>query len=167
MRCFKWEEYLEHFLYIPKKNHEQDKLLSSPANIKLTCEVTENNIPQEYIFNSRALNKDLDIKFSLTLHPTVKPLVHDIRWFIENRGEEATSASTLSFEMEKHRGKYYCNQVTKYNGHHYMICRLYNNRGNLIGEEKFGIYINDETRNFKDLLQTLTISERQLEYGTK
>ena len=48
-----------------------------------------------------------------------------------------------------------------------MICRLYNNRGNLIGEEKFGIYINDETRNFKDLLQTLTISERQLEYGTK
>ena len=80
------------------------------------------------------MNKDLDIKFSLTLHPTVKPLVHDIRWFIENRGEEATSASTLSFEMEKHRGKYYCNQVTKYNGHHYMICRLYN-RGNLIGEK--------------------------------
>lgn len=66
-------------------------------------------------------------------------------------GEEATNDGALKFPMEKYNNKYVCYQSTKYNGHHHMVCSLYHRDNTLMARDKFGIYVSDNRRPFKNL----------------
>lgn len=53
--------------------------------------------------------------------------------------------------MESYEGKYVCEQSTAYTGLHYMECFIYNYDGKLIAKDRFGLFINDEERDFRRL----------------
>jgi len=151
MRIFDWERYLNSFSFLPK---EQSTKFKSPDDFEIICEVSEDlqNITP-YQSNSRAIQKGSVIAFKLILKNSLKKLKPSrIEWKVINRGKEASeSESGLTFYMENYKNKYVCQQSTAYNGHHYMECLFYDEQERLIGKDKFGIYVNDETNAMKEL----------------
>ncbi|KAB2491398.1 MULTISPECIES: nucleotide-binding domain-containing protein [Bacillus cereus group] len=160
MRLFKWKEYLETFLYMPKSGEQNN------GRLKLVCEVEENGIWNEYACNSRALDKQLNLRFTVIIHPSIKHMVQNVKWSVENHGEEASAENALFYRMESMDGKNVCQQSTLYNGYHNMICEIYDRYGKVIGLERFGVFIHNDIRPFKNLLPTLTLKEGEPDYVT-
>jgi len=151
MRIFDWEKYLSEFSFLPK---EQTTTYKSPDDFEIICEVSENlenTVPLKS--NTRAVKKEASIAFKLELKRTLKKLKPtSIVWKVINRGKEAKeSESGLSYYMEDCKDKYICKQSTAYNGHHYMECSIYDSQGRLIGKDKFGVYVNDDQNEMKEL----------------
>ncbi|MDA1913624.1 adenylate/guanylate cyclase domain-containing protein [Bacillus cereus] len=151
MRIFDWEKYLNSFAFLQK---EKNTRFSSPYDFEIICEVSEdleNIVP--YKSNSRSIQKGTNITFKLILKKSltlVKP--SRVEWTVINRGNEASEGErALTFAMDKYKNKYVCKQSTKYNGHHYMGCKFYDSQGKLIGQDRFGIYVNDEKSVMKEL----------------
>lgn len=151
MRVFDWEKYLSEFSFLPK---EQTTRFKSPDDFEIICEVSED---LENIFplvsNTRAIKKDASIAFKLELKRALTQLKpSSIVWRVINRGKEAIeSESELSFYMDDYKDKYICKQSTAYNGHHYMECSIYDSQGKLIGKDRFGVYVNDDKNEMKEL----------------
>lgn len=152
MRIFDWETYLSSFSFLPK---ESNLIYKSPEDFEIICEVSEDlEHISPYKSNSRSIPKEAEIAFKLQLKKyltvaNLKP--HRITWKVINRGKEAIQADKLEFFMTNEENKYVCKQSTLYNGHHYMECKFYDSQGNLIGKDKFGIYVNDEKNKMKNL----------------
>ena len=151
MRIFDWERYLSTFSFLPK---EQTTKFKSPDDFEIISQVSEDLktiIPLKS--NSRAIKKNSGLGFKLVLKRALiqlKPSL--IEWKVINRGKEAEeSESKLSFYMDEYKNKYTCEQSAAYNGHHYMECSFFDSQGNLIGQDRFGIFVNDDTYRMKDL----------------
>lgn len=151
MRMFDWEKYLNSFTFLPR---EKAQLYNSPEDFEIICETFSNPASMErYVNNSRALSKGANLVFKLVLKNSLKAIKPEgIEWTVINRGKEASEGEqNLTFPMLTYKDKDTCEQSTKYNGHHYMGCKLYNSQGKLIGQDKFGIFVNDEKNELKDL----------------
>jgi adenylate cyclase len=156
MRIFDWERYLNSFTFLPKER-EQKTRFKSPEDFEIICEVSEdlvNIIP--YKSNCIAIQKNSGIAFKLVLKRSllnVKP--NNIIWRVINRGIEAAAAAetekSLTYTMDEYKDKYICKQSSAYNGHHYMECSIYDSQGKLIGQDRFGIFVNDEKNVMKEL----------------
>ncbi|WP_257145629.1 nucleotide-binding domain-containing protein [Bacillus cereus] len=151
MRMFDWEKYLNSFTFFPR---EKEQLYNSPGDFEIICENLSNSAGMErYVNNSRALSKGVDLVFKLVLKNYLKVIKPTrIEWIVINRGKEACEGEeNLTFLMHRYEDKDTCKQITKYNGHHYMMCKLYNSQGKLIGQDRFGVFVNDENNKLKDL----------------
>ena len=140
MFCFKWNEYLSSFSSNPNKKGLVHNHIS--PNVFISCQyydpVQKQYLP--YIANTRALSKNVSLKF--TINGFTKGKYDSIKWSVENRGKEADEAQSLKFQMPKYSNQIYCIQETKYTGHHYMICDLFQN-GRQVAKEYFGVFVND------------------------
>ena len=103
--------------------------------------------------NTRSISKDVSIIFNLNIKRHLLQLKPEkIVWKVFNRGREVEEiGEEKSFEMTDYENKYRCLQRSKYNGHHYMMCTLYNAQGRIIGRDKFGIFICDESQKLIEL----------------
>lgn len=151
MRIFDWEKYLSSFSFLPK---EQTTKFKAPYDFEIICEVSEDLetiVPLKS--NTRAIKKGTEIAFKLLFkNALIKLKPHRIEWKVINRGVEASkSEERLTFYMDKYKDKDVCNQSAAYNGHHYMQCSLYDSQGNLIGRDRFGVYVNDDEYPMKNL----------------
>lgn len=151
MRLFDWEMYLKSFAFLPK---EQSAIYKSPEDFEIICQVAEesNNIIQ-YKSNSWILEKGVALGFKISFKKNLALLKpSSIKWTVINRGMEASEGEdTLIFEMEEYKDKNICAQYTAYNGHHYMECSFYDSQNKLMGKDRFGLYVNDETMLMKDI----------------
>lgn len=151
MRIFDWEQYLSSFSFLPK---EQATRFKSPDDFEIISQVSEDLetiIPLKS--NSRTIQKGAGLGFKLVLKRALTQLKPSrIEWKVINRGKEASeSESELTFYMDEYKNKYTCEQHTAYNGHHYMECSFYDSQGKLIGQDRFGIFVNDERNIMKEL----------------
>lgn len=153
MRIFDWEKYLSSFSFLPKN---QTTRYRSPDDFEIICQVSEdlqNIVPLKS--NTRAIQKDAGLGFKLILKRalTMKKFKPSrIEWKVINRGIEAReSESGLIYSMDKFKDKYTCEQSSAYNGHHYMECSFYDSQGKLVGQDRFGIFVNDENNIMKEL----------------
>jgi adenylate cyclase len=151
MRIFEWERYLNSFAFLPKDQHTRFK---SPEDFEIICQISEDheNIVS-YKSNCNSIKKHSGVAFKLELKKSllhVKP--NSIVWKVINRGKEArVEEADIPYNMDDYKDKYVCEQQTAYNGHHYMECTLYDSQGKLIGQDKFGIFVNDENNPMKDI----------------
>ncbi|ETT73178.1 MULTISPECIES: nucleotide-binding domain-containing protein [Bacillus] len=151
MRIFDWETYLGSFSFLPK---EQKTRFKSPGDFEIIAQVSEDlKIINLLKSNSRAIQKEAGLGFKLILKGELKQLkLGRIEWKVINRGKEAIELENrLTFDMEEFKNKFTCEQYTAYNGHHYMQCTIYDSYGTLIGQDRFGIYVNDEKNALKDI----------------
>ncbi len=151
MRIFDWQKYLNSFSFLPK---EQNTRFKSPDDFEIICQVSEDLetiIPLKS--NTRTIKKEAGLGFKLVLKRALKQLKPSrIEWKVINRGKEASeSESGLTFFMNEFKNKYTCERFTAYNGHHYMECSLYDSQGKLIGQDRFGLFVNDENNKMKEL----------------
>jgi adenylate cyclase len=151
MRIFDWEKYLSSFSFLPK---EQATRFKSPDDFEIISQVSENLetvIPLKS--NYRTIKKESGIVFKLVLKRALTQLKPSrIEWKVINRGKEASeSESKLTYYMDEYKNKYTCEQLAAYNGHHYMECSFFDSQGKLIGQDRFGIFVNDETNIMKEL----------------
>lgn len=151
MKVFEWEKYLNSFAFLPKEEKEK---YTSPKDFEIICSYNNDEMAEmkEYKSNTDVLPKNQYLKFQLILKgvlQVVKP--EKITWQILNRGKEALEANSLSADMDSFKNNYICNQSTAYNGHHYMICKIYDSQSNIIGQDRFGLFINDEKIEMKKL----------------
>ena len=151
MKVFDWEKYLNSFSFLPKEEKER---YTSPKDFEIICSYNNDEMTEmkEYKSNTNVLPKNQYLKFQLILKgvlQVVKPA--KITWQILNRGKEALEANSLSADMDSFKNNYICNQSTAYNGHHYMICKIYDSQSNIIGQDRFGLFINDEKIEMKKL----------------
>lgn len=137
MWFFDWEKYIGRFLFNPARLNTS--LYRAGENFSFRCLYQEGTVWKEYVPNCKSLNKDIKLKFQID---NINFAYDSIRWFVNNRGAEA-SVGNLDFEMEQNINNTICDQETRYNGHHYMICRIYN-RNNLVADERIGVYVNDD-----------------------
>ncbi|MEH7707950.1 adenylate/guanylate cyclase domain-containing protein, partial [Bacillus toyonensis] len=151
MRIFDWETYLSSFSFLPK---EQKTRFKSPEDFEIIAQVSEDlKIINPLKSNSRAIQKEAGLGFKLILKGELKQLkLGRIEWKVINRGKQAIELeSGLTFDMEEFKNKFTCEQYTAYNGHHYMQCTIYDSYGTVIGQDRFGIYVNDEKNALKDI----------------
>ena len=151
MRVFNWEKYLDSFSALPKSN-SQDRTYNSPTDFEVICSVKKEEYEpyKRYCQSSCSLEKEMYLRFELLNYSSMP--IGNIKWKVINYGTEAAlSDSGLEFFMEQSEGEYVCEQSTAYTGLHFMECYIYNPTGNLIAKDKFGIFINDEIRDFRRL----------------
>lgn len=151
MRVFDWEKYLNSFSSLPKSNVEE-RNYSSPNDFELICSVKREDEKsyKRYYQNSYSLDKGIDLRFELRNYASMP--IRNIKWKVVNFGTEAEqSESGLEFYMERYEGEHFCEQSTAYTGLHYMECYIYNYDSKLIAKDRFGLFINDEIRNFRRL----------------
>lgn len=151
MRLFDWEKYIQSFSFLPK---ESDLRYVAPDDFEIICRIRkqENGPIMDYKSNSEALEKGVSLGFKLQLKGALRVIKPSkITWKVINRGREAEEANALEFYMEEYQNKDTCYQSTAYTGHHYMECKLYDSQGRLIGQDRFGVYVNDEKREMKKL----------------
>ncbi|WP_411347099.1 nucleotide-binding domain-containing protein [Paenibacillus sp. WLX2291] len=151
MRLFEWGKYLEDF---PYSINDRNSNYISPDHFELKCYIIENDIETEYHSSSFALKKNLKLKF-VFLAKFLKPT--NIKWEVENTGQEARLAGNLKFSMPDKEGKYECFQTTQYNGYHYMICSIFGRNNSLIIKCKFGIFVNDNIQSLKSISYKVVI----------
>lgn len=141
---FLWQKHIEKLSWV--KNEDGARLptvASSPFSIQLTATNPKDGSSKKILSSMEVLDKGLDLRF------TVGPLPQGcrIRWFVENRGREATEADQKSttrdllfYEVVDSRDKTYTDNYTEYWGHHYMICEVtYPHIGKRT--QKFGVFI--------------------------
>nr|WP_251128588.1 adenylate/guanylate cyclase domain-containing protein [Exiguobacterium sp. s28] len=153
MKLFKWSEYLNSFSFLPK---DQKKLLRSPEHFEIVARVADKSGEfKELKSNTKSLDKNCKLEFELVLkkHSVLGMLSPSrYKWRVINSGKEAAaSESGLCFEMENYENKLRCDQATAYTGHHFMECVIMNKNGLEIGKDRFGIFVNDETFEMKNL----------------
>jgi len=140
MFIFTWEKYLSSFSGNPNKKG----LIHNPVSTKvfISCEYSENSNeqPQPYVANTRALSKNITLKFKI--NEFYKEKYDKIEWSIKNRGHEATIAKKRNIPLTQYTNTLNCSATTEYTGHHYIVCKIHRN-GRPIAEEYFGIYVND------------------------
>lgn len=144
MRELDWERYIQSFSFLPKQ--EGNLKYHAPEDFEVVCRYSESGESElrEYKSNTKTLEKGFQLQFQLQLKKILNiKRPYKVTWEVQNRGQEATNAGNLQFYMVDHENNYTCYQETAYNGHHYMVCRLYNTQNRLIGKEKFGIFVND------------------------
>jgi adenylate cyclase len=151
MRVFNWEKYLDSFSSLPKSD-SGSRTYSSPNDFELICSVRkEDNEPyKKYCQSSSSLEKGIKLRFELLNYVSMP--IGNIKWKVINYGTEAEqSESGNEFFMEQSEGDYVCEQSTAYTGLHFMECYIFNQNGNLIAKDRFGLFINDEIRDFRRL----------------
>jgi adenylate cyclase len=151
MRVFNWEKYLDSFSSLPKSKSE-GRIYSSPTDFELICSVKkeEDEPYKRYCQSSYSLEKGMHLRFELLNYASMP--IGNIKWKVINYGTEAEQSERgLEYFMEQSEGEYVCEQSTAYTGMHFMECYIYNHGGNLIAKDKFGIFINDEIRDFRRL----------------
>ena len=156
MKLFKWPEYLNSFSFLPKN---QKQLLKSPEHFEIVARVADNSGEfKEFKSNTKSLDKNCKLEFELVLkkHSSLDMYSPNrYKWRVINSGKEAAaSESGLCFEMENYENKLICDQATAYTGHHFMECVIMNKKGIEIGKDRFGIFVNDEKFEMKNLLST-------------
>ncbi|HBZ08804.1 MAG TPA: adenylate/guanylate cyclase domain-containing protein [Bacillus bacterium] len=151
MRVFNWEKYLDSFSSLPKSK-SKGQIYSSPTDFELICSVRqkEDEPYKRHYQSSCSLEKGMQLRFELVNYASMP--IGNIKWKVVNYGTEAEqSESGLEYYMEQSEGEYVCEQSTAYTGLHFMECYIYNHNGNLIAKDKFGLFINDEIRDFRRL----------------
>ncbi|MBL7555497.1 MAG: hypothetical protein JNM24_06710 [Bdellovibrionaceae bacterium] len=135
---FDWNSHASHFSWVTKAS---GKLLPSL-----------NHAP-DFTLHSALLNKDgvLDRKFSSSMEVFKKgnslkfsigvlPKNCTVRWYVENRGEEAEAAKCLYYEIPDSRNKTNVERDTAYHGQHFLICKVTYPSGKTI-EKRIGVFI--------------------------
>jgi adenylate cyclase len=151
MRIFDWEKYLSSFSFLPKV---QSTRFKSPEDFEIISQVSEDlETITPLKSNSRSIKKGAALGFKLVLKRSLTQLKpSQIKWKVINKGKEASESEfELSYEMDEFQNQYTCEQSTAYNGHHYMECSIYDSQGKLIGQDKFGVFVNDEIIEMKEL----------------
>lgn len=151
MKLFEWERYLQSFSFLLK---EKKMRYNSPEDFNVTCQVLKEEKPAEiYFSNSRSLAKLETVSFKLNLNGQLNFLKpKKITWRVINRGKEAEEVKGgLSFFIQEQENSYNCNLVTRYTGHHYVECSLYDSQDKLIGREYISLYVNDEEYEMKSI----------------
>jgi len=141
MWFFDWKKYFARFLFNPERS--DTSTFKAGLNFRFKCfykPEDSNDEWKEYLPNSYPIPKKYDLEFRLT---NIVFHFDSIRWIVKNRGTEAETAKTLSYEMTTQKNHTTCLQSTAYKGHHYMICEIgYQKR--IVGKEYFGLYINND-----------------------
>lgn len=138
MWSFDWQKYLGRFLFNPERL--ETSLYKAGENFDFRCYYQAGDNWLECNSNCLTLTKGLNLKFELS---NIGFKYQNIRWFVNNRGKEASAGKYLDFEMEKERDNTICLQETKYTGHHYMACKIFD-AGRVVADERIGIYINNQ-----------------------
>jgi len=134
---FDWEKYLRRFLINPDRL--DTGVCKAGERFRFECYYKVGESWQYYHPNSVPLPKGVDLEFRLS---DIIFRYDTITWRVNNRGEEATNANQLDFEMKKSADKKGCLQSTAYKGHHYMICTM-KHQGRILAKERIGVYVND------------------------
>lgn len=137
MFIFTWEKYLSSF-----SDHPRKKGIVTP-DVFISCEYSNNanGVFCKYVSNSKALNKNLCLRFAI--NGVTKDKYDTIKWYVENRGTEAKLNDELFVNVEDCLNTVSCNLKTSYTGHHYVICELSKN-ATIVAKEYFGVYVNDK-----------------------
>lgn len=143
---FNWQKYLLSFDFF-SRNQEGQVEFSVPEN-RIICKYFDlNNLgPEVYPQNLFSLPKDLKLEYTLVgANGSVykKMPMDTIKWFVQNRGAEATDAEDLNFEVEDSvisQNRLVVEMNTRYLGHHYMLCKQFRN-DQVINTFKFPIFV--------------------------
>lgn len=138
MWVFNWLSHARNFSWVKKQRGKLLPAISGQPSFSLQAAIVSPDGVLQRTFPSsmEVLDKGLSLKF--VLGPLPKGC--SIRWYIENRGIEAEAANDLKFEIEHERNKTSAEASTKYQGHHYLICRVtYPSRKTV--EKRIGVFI--------------------------
>jgi len=108
--------------------------------VKIRAEIYTKNherrLQKSYSSGSRALAKNLSIKFSIIRNTVKAP--YEIRWIVENHGKEAQAANDMrrvTNTREEHKW-----EGTKYRGSHHLICEIIQ-KGSVVARTKHTVCI--------------------------
>lgn len=130
MHVFNWEKYLTSYSFAYWDEEKQQIVFKEPQK-RLRCHIK--NHGTDYSENSYALEKDLDLEFSL-LDKAGNPLNNypkqKIDWKIVNTGEEALASENLEIPLpitDPYQTSVIVN--TSYLGQHKLQCKIRNTSG--------------------------------------
>ena len=104
-------------------NELSPKRLTEKVKIRAQLAMKQDGkLIQNYPSGSRAIAKNMSIKFSLTKTTVKAP--YDIRWIVKNHGKEAREANHMGHESISTWQQPYNWERTQYRGSHFLICEL-------------------------------------------
>lgn len=144
----KWKKYINDVFTVLNENTKL--IIDLTARQQVSEGEFNENQWVDIVSGSDCLEKNFDLHFQAKYKGDES--VGKYRWVVQNYGEEASSYSeeSLSFDMENYLEDF-CEQKTAYTSLHYMCCTVYSASGRTLTSKKYGVYINDENREVRDL----------------
>ncbi|MBY0315397.1 MAG: adenylate/guanylate cyclase domain-containing protein [Bdellovibrionales bacterium] len=138
MWLFDWENHMGKFSWVTRENGKLLPATTGSNMFHLHSQVVSSFGQLQRVFPSsmEVINKGETIRFSLG--PLPKNCA--IRWYVENRGDEATEAKCLYYEVPESKNKTWVERDTAYWGHHYLICKVTFPSGK-IAERRIGVFV--------------------------
>lgn len=135
---FNWNSHASHFSWVTKSSGKLFPSLSQTPDFMLySALLTKDGVlDRKFSSSMEVLKKGNSLKFSIG----ILPKNCSVRWFVENRGDEAEAAKCLYYEIPDSKNKTNVERDTAYHGQHFLICKVTYPSGKTV-EKRIGVFI--------------------------
>ncbi len=125
---FDWNNYLLSFDFF--KNDNYASLVIEVPKIRLKCEIAENENSQYFSYHQNLYSIPIGYKVRFSLmdgdseYRIKTEFKEEVRWEINNSGQQAKSADKLKQDVKDCNNKTSCIVDAEFLGHHYMLCKI-------------------------------------------
>ncbi len=135
---FDWNEHAGHFSWVTKASGKLLPSLNHTPDFTLHSALLDSDgtLVRKTSSSMEVFNKGQSLKFSVG----VLPKNCKVRWFVENRGDEAESAKCTYYEIPDSINKNNVERDTAYHGQHFLICKVTFPSGKIV-EKRVGVFI--------------------------